>query len=132
MKTEKIDWQQIYIESKHRTWESFKEWLSKQNLSSQEGKQIPTDRIRELINNYWRFDEYKHPASSWHDKQDLLNAIEEISPSKEEKETAIAFAEWIERNNYHRCAGVKINFGKWTNDYKIYMTTHQLFDLFTK
>jgi hypothetical protein len=32
--------------------------------------------ILELINRYWKFDNNQQPMSSWHDKQDLLKAIE--------------------------------------------------------
>jgi hypothetical protein len=35
------------------------------------------ERILELINSYWKFDEYQQPMSSWHDKQDLLKIVEE-------------------------------------------------------
>lgn len=34
--------------------------------------------ILQLIDSYWKFDEYQQPISSWHDKQDLLKAIEKI------------------------------------------------------
>lgn len=34
--------------------------------------------IKELINSYWKFDEFQHPTSSWHDKQDLLDKIDEL------------------------------------------------------
>lgn len=31
-----------------------------------------------MVDAYWKFDEAQQPMSSWHDKQDLLNALEEL------------------------------------------------------
>lgn len=31
--------------------------------------------ILDLINRYWKFDDNQHPVSTWHDKQDLLEAV---------------------------------------------------------
>lgn len=36
------------------------------------------DKILELINSYWKFDDDQQPVSNWHDKQDLLNEIEQL------------------------------------------------------
>lgn len=38
---------------------------------------IKSSELRELINNYWRFDNAQQPMSSWHEKQDLLELLEE-------------------------------------------------------
>jgi len=35
------------------------------------------NKILELIDSYWKFDDDQYPASSYHDKQDLLLAIED-------------------------------------------------------
>ena len=31
-----------------------------------------------MVDAYWKFDEAQQPMSSWHDKQDLLKALEEL------------------------------------------------------
>ena len=36
------------------------------------------EEIIELINVYWRFDNYQDHTSTWHDKQDLLKKVEEL------------------------------------------------------
>jgi len=36
------------------------------------------DKILKLIDDYWKFDKDQQPMSSWHDKQDLLKALEEL------------------------------------------------------
>lgn len=36
------------------------------------------EEIMKLIDAYWKFDEAQYPISSWHDKQDLLTAIEQL------------------------------------------------------
>ena len=36
------------------------------------------EEILKLIDAYWKFDENQHPMSSWHDKQDLLTAVEQL------------------------------------------------------
>lgn len=33
------------------------------------------EEIIKLIDAYWRFDKYQMPMSSWHDKQDLIEAV---------------------------------------------------------
>lgn len=33
------------------------------------------NEILKLINDYWKFDEFQQPMSSWHDKQDLIEAV---------------------------------------------------------
>lgn len=33
------------------------------------------DKILELIDSYWRFDNHQQPLSNWHEKQDLLDEI---------------------------------------------------------
>ncbi len=38
--------------------------------------------INELINKYWRFDNNQQHLSTWHDKQDLLQALEHLQPSQ--------------------------------------------------
>lgn len=34
--------------------------------------------LLKLINDYWKFDNDQIPISTWHDKQDLLKAVEEL------------------------------------------------------
>lgn len=36
------------------------------------------EKILQMVDAYWKFDEAQQPMSSWHDKQDLLNALEEL------------------------------------------------------
>lgn len=36
------------------------------------------EKILQIIDAYWKFDEAQQPMSSWHDKQDLLKALEEL------------------------------------------------------
>jgi len=35
------------------------------------------NKILELVDSYWKFDDDQQPVSNWHDKQDLLEAIED-------------------------------------------------------
>ena len=37
------------------------------------------DEIIKLINTYWKFDNDQDTTSTWHDKQDLINEIEQLS-----------------------------------------------------
>jgi hypothetical protein len=37
------------------------------------------DEIIKLINTYWRFDNDQDSTSTWHDKQDLISAIEQLT-----------------------------------------------------
>ena len=34
-----------------------------------------TELLIDLIDRYWKFDEYQRPISSWHDKQELLDRL---------------------------------------------------------
>ena len=36
------------------------------------------EKILQMVDAYWKFDEAQLPTSSWHDKQDLLKALEEL------------------------------------------------------
>jgi hypothetical protein len=36
------------------------------------------EKILQMVDAYWKFDEAQQPMSSWHDKQDLLKALEEL------------------------------------------------------
>jgi hypothetical protein len=36
------------------------------------------EKILQMVDAYWKFDDNQHPTSSWHDKQDLLKALEEL------------------------------------------------------
>ena len=36
------------------------------------------EKILQMVDAYWKFDEAQKPISSWHDKQDLLKALEEL------------------------------------------------------
>ena len=35
------------------------------------------NKILDLVDSYWKFDNDQCPTSTWHDKQDLLQAIED-------------------------------------------------------
>lgn len=37
------------------------------------------EKIVKLINTYWRFDNDQDHVSTWHDKQDLISAIEQLT-----------------------------------------------------
>ena len=37
------------------------------------------EKIIELINTYWKFDNDQEHTSTWHDKQDLISAIEQLN-----------------------------------------------------
>lgn len=37
------------------------------------------EKIVKLINTYWRFDNDQDHISTWHDKQDLISAIEQLT-----------------------------------------------------
>lgn len=37
-----------------------------------------TEKILQMVDAYWKFDNNQQPISSWHDKQDLLKALEEL------------------------------------------------------
>jgi hypothetical protein len=34
--------------------------------------------IIDLIDRYWKFDQYQMPTSGWHDKQDLLQEVRKV------------------------------------------------------
>ena len=36
------------------------------------------EKILQMVDAYWKFDNQQQPISSWHDKQDLLKALEEL------------------------------------------------------
>jgi hypothetical protein len=36
------------------------------------------EEIIKLINAYWKFDEYQQHLSTWHDKQDLIDAVMKV------------------------------------------------------
>jgi hypothetical protein len=36
------------------------------------------EKILQMVDAYWKFDEAQQPISNWHDKQDLLKALEEL------------------------------------------------------
>lgn len=36
------------------------------------------EKILQMVDAYWKFDNQQQPMSSWHDKQDLLKALEEL------------------------------------------------------
>lgn len=36
------------------------------------------EKVLQMVDAYWKFDEAQQPMSSWHDKQDLLKALEEL------------------------------------------------------
>jgi len=45
------------------------------------------NKLTKLIDSYWKFDEDQQPSSSYHDKQDLLLAIDNLfNPKPDEAE----------------------------------------------
>jgi hypothetical protein len=51
------------------------------------------EKILEMVNAYWKFDNDQLPISGWHDKQDLLKALEELlQPATINR---IAAPEWL-------------------------------------
>jgi hypothetical protein len=36
------------------------------------------EKILQMVDAYWKFDNQQQPISSWHDKQDLKKALEEL------------------------------------------------------
>ena len=36
------------------------------------------EKILQMVDAYWKFDNQQQPISSWHDKQDLLKSLEEL------------------------------------------------------
>lgn len=36
------------------------------------------EEVLDLIDRYWKFDNDQTPVSNWHDKQDLLDAMEDV------------------------------------------------------
>lgn len=36
------------------------------------------EKILQMVDSFWKFDNHQQPISSWHDKQDLLKALEEF------------------------------------------------------
>ena len=49
---------------------------------------IDKKEILRLIDAYWKFDNNQQPMSSWHDKQDLLKAVEkEMGMGKRDQQT---------------------------------------------
>jgi len=41
--------------------------------------------IIQIVNRYWKFDEYQQPQSSWHDKQDCLQELKSRLAEAEEE-----------------------------------------------
>lgn len=48
------------------------------------------DKIIKMINAYWKFDNDQQPTSNWHDKQDLITAIEQLSIPRVSKSFVLA------------------------------------------
>jgi hypothetical protein len=46
------------------------------------------EEIIKLIESYWKFDNDQQSMSSWHDKQDLLKAIEDLKEKNNGKSTS--------------------------------------------
>lgn len=56
------------------------------------------DKIVNLINAYWKFDNDQQHLSTWHDKQDLIEAVLEVEDN-EVRELLIEFKEWESKND---------------------------------
>ena len=57
--------------------------------------------ILDLIDRYWKFDNDQTPVSSWHDKQDLLEAVRKAlrkNDVAERGEQLKAFNTWFQKN----------------------------------
>lgn len=47
-------------------------------------------KIIELIDKYWKFDEFQGHASTWHDKQDLLNELSSLRTEVEQSPAVLS------------------------------------------
>jgi len=142
---------------KEETDKKIKSFLSahengvKSKLPSQEWKQIPTGETKDFDTILGKY--YTRDCKGF---DLIMNAFKEwesqFSPSKEEKETAIAFAEWIQKGMWHRFGtGESLDHihpnhrgddryrfnGLWYNTTNIIemekpLVTIELYDLFTK
>ena len=64
-------------------------------------------QVIQLINNYWKFDNDQDTTSTWHDKQDLINEIEQleemqkagVSQQRELLEDYQHFIDWNEEHD---------------------------------
>ena len=77
------------------------------------------NKIRNLIDKYWRFDNHQQPLSSWHDKQDLLEEIYKISISKDSQSDIESLREEItNRNEYYedKLDAAQRSIDGWYND----------------
>ena len=63
------------------------------------------DKIIELVDAYWKFDSNQQHMSSWHDKQDLLDAIRKLKGDNKQRSIAVIsldtqdFLNWKSENN---------------------------------
>jgi len=61
------------------------EKLMEEYASQKPDPVISRERIIELIDSYWKFDEDQQHLSSWCNKQDLLKVISELAPEGDEE-----------------------------------------------
>ena len=85
------------------------------------------EEILKFIDAYWKFDEAQQPMSSWHDKQDLLTAIEQLKncnlqsvtasilKDKDSFENDMAAATLNVMLKHKVVTGYKGDFGRWIN-----------------
>lgn len=70
------------------------------------------EKILQMVDAYWKFDNQQQPISSWHDKQDLLKALEELlQPAVI---NCVAVPEWLTDEIRALAAGYTINIRKAT------------------
>lgn len=50
------------------------------------------NKIIELVDTYWKFDDDQYPMSSWHDKQDLLEELRKLLEISKENNSV---PEWL-------------------------------------
>lgn len=60
--------------------QQFKEIIAELKQEQQKvSEESNQEKVIELINTYWKFDKDQDPVSTWHDKQDLISAIEQLN-----------------------------------------------------
>ena len=73
-------------------------------------------QVIQLINNYWKFDNDQDTTSTWHDKQDLINEIEQleemqkagVSQQRELLEDYQHFIDWNEEHDRKASTSARI------------------------
>ena len=71
------------------------------------------EEILKLIDACWKFDEAQQPMSSWHDKQDLLIAIEQLKNCNlqnvsQQRELLLAFVEYYNKQEPYEYVPISV------------------------